>query len=304
MIEIASGLRFPEGPIAMPDGTFLVVEIAGKCLTRIAASGEKTIVAELGGGPNGAAIGPDGRCYICNNGGINFHPKDGSLLPGLAPDDYAGGWIEAVDLRDGRTEVLYRNAGELPLRGPNDLVFDEYGGFWFTDAGKVYSRHRDRGAVFYASADGQQIRQVIFPVDGANGIGLSPDGRTLYVAEGPAGRVWIYDVTGPGEIKRYRGPVPWERGRLLVGLGGNVRIDSLGIDVDGNICVACMPEGAIIVIAPSGEVIDRIAMPDPFTTNICFGGPDLRSAFVTLSSTGKLVSLEWPRAGLPLNFLN
>ena len=75
--EITSGLRFPEGPIAMPDGSILLVEIAAGCLTRVAADGTKSLVAETGGGPNGLAIGPDGRCYVCNNGGMPFFEKDG-----------------------------------------------------------------------------------------------------------------------------------------------------------------------------------------------------------------------------------
>ncbi|MGE0797926.1 MAG: SMP-30/gluconolactonase/LRE family protein [Lautropia sp.] len=304
MQELASGLRFPEGPVALPDGSVLAVEIHGRTLTRISASGEKRVVAALAGGPNGAAIGPDGRCYVCNNGGLNFHVKDGVTFPGLPPDDYAGGWIESVDLETGESRVLYRSAGDIQLRGPNDLVFDRHGGFWFTDTGKVMSRQRDRGAVFYATIDGKHIRQAIFPVDGANGIGLSPDDGTLYVAEGPSGRVWAYEIAAPGEIRRFRGPVPWERGRLLAGLGGNTRFDSLAVDGDGNVCVATMPHGGISVIAPDGRLVDQIPMPDPFTTNICFGGPDLRTAYITLSSTGKLIAMPWPRAGLPLYWLN
>ena len=65
---IAEGLAFPEGPVAMPDGSVLFVEIAGGCLSRVLASGKVERVAELGGGPNGAAIGPDGHGYVCNNG--------------------------------------------------------------------------------------------------------------------------------------------------------------------------------------------------------------------------------------------
>src|SRR5688572_1176731 len=70
--EIATDLLFPEGPIAMPDGSVLVVEIARRCLTRVLPDGRKEIVATPGGGPNGAALGPDGKCYICNNGGFEF----------------------------------------------------------------------------------------------------------------------------------------------------------------------------------------------------------------------------------------
>src|SRR6185369_17818414 len=141
---VTSGLRFPEGPIAMEDGSVLVVEMRGKTLTRVRPNGDKRVVAELAGGPNGAAIGPDGRCYICNNGGFEFSPVGSTLLPGIAPADYAGGWIEAVNLETGQTEVIYRTCGDIELRGPNDLVFDQHGGFWFTDMGKIMARQRDR----------------------------------------------------------------------------------------------------------------------------------------------------------------
>ena len=288
----------------MEDGSVLLVEIQGKTLARVQADGRKEVVAQLTGGPNGAAIGPDGRCYICNNGGFSFHQVGSMTLPGIAPADYTGGWIEAVDLTSGACEVLYRSCGDIPLRGPNDLVFDGDGGFWFTDTGKVMARQRDRGAVFYARTDGSFIKQVIFPLDGPNGIGLSPDDRTLYVAESWSGRVWSYEITGPGQIRNVTGPVPWERGRLLIGLGGYSVLDSLAIDSAGNVCVADIPYGGITVISPDGNVIERHPVPDIFVTNICFGGADLRTAYVTLSSAGQLISMQWPRPGLPLHWLN
>ena len=55
---------------------------------------------------------------------------------------------------------------------------------------------------------------------------------------------------------------------------------------------------------PDGRMLDFVKCSDPFTTNICFGGSDLRTAFVTLSGHGQLASFQWPRPGLPLNFLN
>ena len=304
LTTITAGLRFPEGPVAMTDGSVLVVEMRGKTLVRVQPDGEKSVIAELDGGPNGAAIGPDGRCYICNNGGFEFNQVGDTMLPGVASEDYVGGWIEAVDLATGAIEVIYRNCGDIPLRGPNDLVFDQHGGFWFTDTGKITARQRDRGAVFYARIDGSLIRQVIFPLDGPNGIGLSPDDRTLYVAESWSGRVWSYEITGPGQIARFAGPMPWERGRLLTGIPGYSMLDSLAIDNAGNICVADIPYGGITVVSPSGEIIERYPMPDSFVTNICFGGAGLRTAYITLSSVGQLVSMPWPRGGLPLHCLN
>lgn len=302
--EIASGLRFPEGPVAMPDGSVLVVEIAGGRLTRVFPDGGKHVVAEMGGGPNGAAIGPDGRCFVCNNGGFRWHERDGRILPGLAADDYSGGRIEAVDLNSGDVEVLYHECDGVRLNGPNDLVFDGHGGFWFTDHGKMYRRTQDRGVVYYAKADGSSIKQAIFPLHGPNGIGLSPDDKWLYVAESPTGRVWAFELSAPGEIAPHRGPVPWEKGKLLVGLGGYALLDSLAVDAEGNVCVANIPQDGITVISPDGGDVSHRPMPDPFTTNICFGGPDLRTAYITLSSTGRLVAMRWPGPGLPLHHLN
>ena len=98
---VTEGLRFPEGPIWMEDGSVIVVEIAAGRLTRVRPNGAKETVANLGGGPNGAAIGPDGRVYVCNNGGFAWTEHDGLLFPGRQPEDYSGGRIEAVDLATG-----------------------------------------------------------------------------------------------------------------------------------------------------------------------------------------------------------
>lgn len=301
---LAEDLWFPEGPVALPDGSVLVVEIRRRTLTRIRPDGGKEIVAELQGGPNGAAIGPDGRCYVCNNGGFEFRQVEGAWLPVFAPRDYSGGWIEAVDLKTGRSEVLYRSCGEIPLKGPNDLVFDGEGGFYFTDPGKLRKRERDRGAVFYAKADGSEIRQVVFPIDAPNGIGLSPDDRTLYVADTHAARIWAYELEGPGRLRPKQGLLAWEQGRMLAGLPTHSLLDSLALDAAGNVCVADIPQGGITVVSPAGEVIERHPMPDTFVTNIAFGGPDLRTAYITLSSAEKLVAKTWPRPGLPLHWLN
>jgi gluconolactonase len=301
--EVANGLQFPEGPVAMPDGSVLLVEIAAGRLSRVAPDGGVSVVAETGGGPNGAAIGPDGRCYLCNNGGMVFHQRDGMHLPGHAPDDAPTGWIEAVDLQSGAVEILYRDCDGVPLRAPNDLVFDADGGMWFTDHGKSREHSRDKGGIYYARPDGALIRQIVRYMDGPNGIGLSPDAKTLYAAETPTGRVWAYDITGPGEISKTPGPAPWTRGRLLANPDGYHLFDSLAVDSAGNICVGSIP-GNISVVSPDGTHCEDLEMPDPFPTNICFGGAGLKIAYITLSGAGRLVAMDWPRPGLALNFLN
>lgn len=298
---VAEGLRFPEGPVALPDGSVLVVEIAAGRLTRVLPDGGKQVVAETGGGPNGAAIGPDGRCYVCNNGGMAFHENDGLLMPGIADENSANGWIDAVDLETGAVETLYRECDGRPLRGPNDIVFDVAGGFYFTDHGKTRRWQHDRGAVYYAQPDGSAINHVVSPLNGPNGIGLSPDGKLLYVAETPTGRLWEFDIAAPGKIKRAAGPVPWEKGRMLANPPGYRLFDSLAVDAAGNICIGSIP-GNIQVISPQGDAVRHIEMPDLFPTNICFGGTDLRCAYITLSSSGRLAALDWEGAGLGLEF--
>ncbi len=299
---LAGGLRFPEGPIAMEDGSIVLVEIARGTLSRVMPDGEVEVIADLGGGPNGAAIGPDGKCYVCNNGGMIFTERGGKLYPGGEPDDYGGGRIERVDLETGEVEIVYTHAGDLPLRGPNDLVFDRDGGFWFTDHGKHTERQRDVTGVFYAKADGSFIEEKVFPLIGPNGIGLSPDEDEVYVAETHTGRAWAFGLSAPGELRgetRDRGSL-----RLLPSPPGFYYYDSLAVDAGGNVCVATIHNGGITIVSPRGDEPCFVPMPDRITTNICFGGPDLRTAYITLSSTGQLVSTPWDTPGLPLNHLN
>ena len=300
---MATGLKFPEGPIALADGSVLVVEIARGTLSRVTPAGTVDVISETGGGPNGAAIGPDGKCYVCNNGGFEWTERRGRIYPGDLADDYRGGRIERVDLATGAVETLYEQAGGVPLRGPNDIVFDATGGFWFTDHGKTGPRQRDRTGVFYAKADGSHIEEVIFPMEAPNGIGLSPAEDELYVAETPTGRLWAFPLAAPGKLAGDRADRP-DGGRLVHGRQGYFLFDSLAVDSAGGVCIATIIDGGITILQPDGGAPDFVPMPDRLTTNICFGGEDLKTAFITLSSTGQLVSMPWPTPGLPLNFLN
>lgn len=301
--EIASGLQMPEGPVALRDGSVLVVEILGGRLTRIHADGSKQYVAQTGGGPNGAAIGPDGCCYLCNNGGSAWIEHDGQRMPiAEAPPDAQPGSIQRVDLDSGRIEILYTEANGHALRAPNDLIFDAHGGFWFTDYGKVHERVRDRGAVCYAHTDGSFIQEVIAPLDSPNGIGLSADGGSLYVAETYTGQILRFDIEGPGRIRSATGVATAADATVIGRVGVSRYPDSLAVDSAGYVCIATAGLGGILVLAPDGSSSEQLALPDPLTTNICFGGPELRTAYVTLGLSGRLVACEWPRAGLPLNY--
>lgn len=301
---MAEGLKFPEGPIAMPDGSVILVEIARGTLSRVTVDGGVEVIADLGGGPNGAAMGPDGAIYVCNNGGLAFvEGPNGEQRPVGQADDYSGGRIERVDPITGEARVLYESCDGRKLCGPNDIVFDRDGGFWFTDLGKTRSRDWDRSSLYYATIDGKHIEEAAFPLITANGVGLSPDERTVYAAETHSGRLWGFDIERPGKLAKREWPSP--HGGWCVGNTTGFRnFDSLAVDADGNVCVATLMDGGVTVIAPEGGRVEHISMPDPYVTNICFGGPDLRTALLTFSYTGKLVAADWPTAGLPLNFLN
>ena len=298
---IATGLSFPEGPVAMADGSIVLVEIERQTVSRVRPDGRVEVVAHTGGGPNGMAVGPDGAFYVCNNGGFAWQLIHGLLRPAGPASDFTSGRIERVDPATGKVERLYDSCNGHKLRGPNDIVFDAHGGCYFSDLGKSRARDRDHGGLYYALADGSKIVEVAYPILTPNGVALSPDGSVVYVAETETARLWAFDVVAPGVVRKQPFPSP-HGGRLVVGLGGYQRFDSMAVDALGNICVATLITGAVTSIAPDGRIVRQVKMPDPVTTNICFGGTDLRTAFVTLSGTGKLVALEWPEAGLRLNY--
>jgi gluconolactonase len=301
---LATGLEFPEGPVVLPDGSVLLVEIRRQTLTRVFPDGRKEIVAKIPVGPNGAAMGPDGKCYVCNNGCFSWIPTRATVMPCGQPDDYLGGSIQRVDLQSGKVETVVTKCGEHPLRGPNDLVFDKHGGLWFSDLGKRRAREMDLGGFYYLKPGMKEVVEGVFGVLPANGIGLSPDESTVYIAETPTGRLWAYDLSEPGTVRPcdviYRG----ERGKPIAGLGGYQMFDSLAVEAGGNICVATLVSGCISVIAPDGALVEQVPTGDRVTTNIAFGGPELKTAYITLSGKGELIAMDWPRPGLALNFLN
>jgi gluconolactonase len=300
--EVTNGLRFPEGPIVLPDGAVLVVEIEGARLMRCRMDGRREVVAELGGGPNGAAMGPNNCVYVCNNGGFNWiTEEDGYLRPHGRADSYRNAGIQRVDLSSGSVEMLYTHSGDIPITGPNDIVFDGKGGFYFTDHGKSYDRLMDRGAIFYAAEDGSFIREVAFPMITPNGVGLSPDGNTLYASETETGRVWAWPILSPGQLQKDPWPSP-AGGRFIGGPTGYQRFDSMAIEANGNICVASLVAAGISVFSPEGGLLEFHEAPEPYCTNIAFGGPDMKTAYITLSGYGTLVAVDWPRPGLKLAY--
>ena len=287
---MATGLRFPEGPVAMADGSVILGEIAASAVTLVAPDGSKSAIGSAGGGPNGLARGPDGALYLCNNGG-NEYAQGGFLSTGPSKD-YQCGYIQRIDPRTGETRILYSQCNGHKLSAPNDIVFDRQGGFYFTDLGKRRARDRDHGGLYYALPDGSKIVELV---------GLSPDEKTVYVADTESSRLFAFDIVDPGVLRKEPFPAPYT-GRLVCGLPGFQRFDSLAVEASGNIAVATLITGHITVIASNGNVVRQVKMPDVYPTNICFGGRDMKTAYITLSGTGQLAATDWPEPGLRLNF--
>lgn len=299
---VADGLQFCEGPVAMRDGSVILVEMKAQRLTRVLPDGRKEVIAQLGGGPNGAAIGPDGAMYVVNNGGAWGWAEGPAHLPGAPPPSYSGGSIQRVDLRTGAFTTLYDTCDGRPLNSPNDLVFDDQGGFWFTCYGQSDGEVRRLGALYYAKADGSKITRWRSELISPNGVGLSPDGREVYMSDCMVGRLYAFALTAPGVMAPQGALSGGAVGRVVATLPGYQWLDSMAVEANGNVCVATLFNSAITTFHPRTGAYKQVAFNDPVTTNLCFGGADMRDVWVTCASTGRLYRMRWPRPGLRLAY--
>lgn len=280
---VAENLRFPEGPVAFSDGSVVVCEIEGGSLALVSADGATKRI-RVGGGANGAAIGPDRAIYVCNDGGLEFTTDDGIRHPtGLAVDN-RGGYVQRVDLATGAVETIFTHCGDREIGSLNDIVFDATGCCYIVDT--------TVGAVYYTNPRDRSIRIADATLQFPNGMGLAPEGTKLYVSETYSGRIFQFDVAEPGELVNKT---------EIYSSNGENHLDGLAVDGVGNVCVANLQRSGISVIDPEGELVAEFVTPepDPFVTNICFLGD---TAYICSSGRGILYAVEWPWPGLPLHF--
>jgi gluconolactonase len=279
---IAEGLVFPEGPAFDRAGKLYAVELRAGRVSRIAPGGRPEVFALTGGSPNGAAFGPDGALYVCNAG-----ERDAQT----GRPDGRSGRLERIT-PEGKVEVIGRADDKGPMHSPNDLVFDAHGGFYYTDPawGGVVGQWTP-GHVGYRSRDGK-LRRLHTGFSFPNGIGITPDGNTLVVAESIGGRLHAFEIRETGVL----GPP-----REYSALGSDVVPDGFAFDSAGFALVAGHGNGKLFVVPPQGGApVGTLAFEDPGVTNVCFGGADLRTLFVTEAGLGRIVALDWERPGLVL----
>jgi gluconolactonase len=152
----------------------------------------------------------------------------------------------------------------------------------------------ESGSVYYATIDGKTLKRAAV-VPTANGVGISPEGDKLYVSDTVFGRLWVMNILGPGVLEP--GPLPAMPGNVVQTLPGYQWLDSLKVQENGHVCVGTIFNGGITVFNPNGET-EHVPVPDLFTTNLCFGGADMRDVWITASSTGKIYKTKWDLPGL------
>ena len=279
---LAGPLTLTEGPVWDGSGLFFTDINADRILRYDPATGEIAIVYEGTNRANGLALGPDGRLYAC---------------------EQRTGMIVRYELDGSRTVLASRFEGKR-LNSPNDLALDSQGRVWFTDPryGDQAGRELDHDSVYRltpAEREGAEwaIERVVSDTTKPNGLLLSPDERTLYVAQSD------YDPTRQRELRAY--PIGEDGAvgpyRVLHDFGEYRGIDGMCLDGEGNIIAATGwelggPGSSVTVFAPSGEVLERHPFPVKRPTNCTFGDADLRTLYVT-SIEGYLYRARTERTG-------
>ncbi|HSS10397.1 MAG TPA: SMP-30/gluconolactonase/LRE family protein [Acidimicrobiales bacterium] len=278
---VVDGVRLGEGPVWRPDtGDLVCTSVCDGLLWRIDTDrGAKEVLADIGGGPNGAALCRDGGLLVTQNGGIDYSKFPSAMFGEELPTRHATPGLQRVD-----PEGKVRYVADDGFEAPNDLAVAADGTVYFTDPGSFPPADPPTGRVMALDADGS-VRTVATGLWYCNGIALDRDGR-LVVIEGhglrrlepDGGRTWIVEKLGRG--------------------GG----DGFCLDGEGRFYVAATVDHGVRVVEPDGAVVELLSLSGHgVTTNCCFGGPDLRTLFATDAASGQVVAWEaMPTAGIPL----
>ena len=253
---VAQGLRGTEGPIAAPDGSLLLTEQQANVITKIDAQGNRSTFLDNTNGCQGLTYDPKGRLI----GVLPATKQIGVLMPTR---------MVLADTFEGR-----------PFLGPNDLVADRKGGVYFTDPGGYPPAGQfltDIPAVYYLRPNGSVIK-IADDIARPNGIILSPDEKTLYVANTLSAFVTAFDVQPDGSVRNARNFVRLA-GITMTNRGVRSGADGIAVDEAGRLYVTSTI--GVQVIGPDGKHLGTIPIGNPDgPQNLAFAGPDKKTLYV------------------------
>jgi gluconolactonase len=251
-----------EGPACDADGNVYAVNFArDQTIGRVTAKGEASVFVTLPGKSTGNGIRFDrqGRMYVA---------------------DYVEHNVLRIDLKTRKVEVF---AHEATMNQPNDLAIGPDGTLYASDP----NWRKDTGQLWRIDTSGR-VERLAEGMGTTNGIEVSPDGRTLYVNESVQRNVWAFDITAERRLA----------GKRLLKKFDDHGFDGMRCDVDGNLYITRHGKGTVVKLSPKGEVLKEIDVLGPHPTNICFGGKDGCTAYVTEAKQQRLVQFRVDRPGL------
>ena len=286
--EIATAVAFTEGPTVDRDGNVYFTELVFQRIMKLTPQGVLSVFRERSNNANGMLIDPQGRLVVC----------EGAASQRMGVPQVFKPQVTRTDLQTGQVEVLAENYQGKPFVGPNDVTIDSKGRLYFTDL--------PGGAVYRLDAPGQLVRILAAPeIQRPNGIQISPDDSMLYLieanqAEGGARMIRSYDLRPDGTVTNMRVHYNFYPGRSA---------DGMSIDSQGNLYASAGmgqlrgtsetldTKTGIYIISPRGTLVKFIPIAEDYITNNAFGGPDMKTLYVTAGKT--LYKVRTDIAGLP-----
>lgn len=279
-VSVEATVAFTEGPTVAEDGTVYFTDLYSNRIMRRSPAGMVSVFRQPSNRANGLIFDSEWRLLACEGG-------DGeSVLPR----------VTRTNMETGDIEVIADGYNGKQLHQPNDLSFDAQGRIYFTDRPGANPRPEQTGVhgVYRIDTDGSIERILTEPeVLRPNGIVISPDDSTLYIieteqSEGGPRLIRAYDLSAEGRVSNSRVFHNFYPGRSG---------DGMTIDSEGNLYVAAGLNNlrgtsetldtvaGIHVFSPSGELLEHIPIPEDTITNAAFGGPDLRTLYITAGKT-------------------